>query len=51
MKEILEGTHIFPPDMEKHTRLSLQEAARIFAKTAEDVIATFVTTKVFQTGG
>ena len=34
--------------MNKHTRLLLEEAARLFAKTAEDVIATYVTTKDFQ---
>ena len=31
-----------------HTHKLLEEAARIFAKTAEDMIVTFVTTKDFQ---
>ena len=47
LKKILEGTYIVLLDMEKHTRLLFEETARIFAKTVEDIIATFVTTKDF----
>ena len=32
VKEILEGTNVFPPDMDKHTRLLLEGAARTFVK-------------------
>ena len=48
VKEILEGTYVYPPGMDKYTRLMLGEVARLFAKTAGDAIATFVTTKDFQ---
>ena len=48
VKEILEGTYVYPPGMDKYTRLMLGEVARLFVKTAGDTIATFVTTKDFQ---
>ena len=48
VKEILKGTYVYPPDMDHHTRLLLEEAACLFAKTAGDVISIFVTTKDFQ---
>ena len=48
VKEILEGMYVYPPDMDKHTRLLLEEAACLFAKTVGDVIATFITANDFQ---
>ena len=48
VKEILEGTYAYPPEMNHHTRLLLEEAACLFAKTAGDMISIFVTTKDFQ---
>ena len=48
VKQILEGTYVYPLGMDKHTRLLLEEAALISAKTVGGVIATFVTTKDFQ---
>ena len=48
VEDILEGPYVFPPDRDKHTHILLEEAVRIFAKTVEDVISTFVTTKDFQ---
>ena len=50
VKEILEGAYIYPPGMDKHTRMLLEEAAWLFTKTAGNVIATFVTTKTSRTG-
>ena len=48
VKELLEDTSVYPPGMDHHTRLLLEEAACLFAKPAGDAIATFVTTKDFQ---
>ena len=48
VQEILRGTYAYPKDMDVHTRHLLDEAARIFSKTADDVVSTFVTTKDFQ---
>jgi hypothetical protein len=48
VQDILRGTYEYPPEMDHHTRLLLQEAAFLFAQTAEDVVSTFVTTKDFQ---
>ena len=48
VQDILRGTYEYPPEMDHHTRLLLQEAAYLFAQTAEDVVSTFVTTKDFQ---
>ena len=48
VEEIPEGTFVYPPDMDHHTRLLLGETACLFAKTAGDVISTFDTMKDFQ---
>ena len=37
VKEILEGTYVYPPGMDKHTRLSLEEAALLFAKQKQSI--------------
>ena len=47
-RAILEGTYDFPPEMDTHTRLLLEEAHKVFStKTAEE-ISTFVSVEDFQ---
>lgn len=48
VRQILDGTFVFPPDWDAHTVLLMKEAAAIFKKTADDVVLTHVTTKDFQ---
>ena len=48
VKQILEGTYVYPLGMDNHIRLLLEEVIPLFARTAVGVIASFVTTKDFQ---
>ena len=34
VKEIPEGTYVYPPGMDKHTHLLMEEAARLFVKNS-----------------
>lgn len=45
---ILEGTFDFPPEMDPHTRLLLEEAHRIFSNKSTKEISNFVSTSDFQ---
>lgn len=47
-RAILEGTYDFPPEMDPHTRLLLEEAHRIFANKSTEEISNFVSTSDFQ---
>jgi hypothetical protein len=47
-KAILEGTYEFPPEMDSHTRLLLEEAHRVFSLKSTEEISNFVSTEDFQ---
>jgi hypothetical protein len=47
-KAILEGTYEFPPEMDPHTRLLLEEAHRAFSLKSTEEISNFVSTEDFQ---
>ena len=45
---ILEGTYVFPPNLDPATRLLLEEAARTFALLSRREVSTYVTVEDFQ---
>jgi hypothetical protein len=47
-RQVLEGTYVFPDEMDDHTKLLLEEAHHIFHKMADDEIRNFVGTDDFQ---
>ena len=47
-RAILEGTYEFPPEMDPHTRLLLEEAHKIFSQKSTEEISNFVTTDDYQ---
>jgi hypothetical protein len=47
-RAILEGTYEFPPEMDQHTRLLLEEAHRVFSLKSTEEISNFVSTEDFQ---
>ena len=51
VKSILDGTYDFPPDYNEASKQLCIEASRIFAKTAEDMIQTFIERETSETGG
>ena len=48
VKDILRGTYDFPPDYDDASKQLCIEASRIFSKTAEDMIQTFIERETFQ---
>ena len=47
-RSILEGTYDFPPTMDHHTRLLLEEAHKVFAQRSTEEISTLVSVEDFQ---
>lgn len=47
-QSILEGTYVFPPDTNRHTRLLLEEPAKIFTTMMVNKIYKMVTLEDFQ---
>ena len=47
-RAILEGTYVYPPDIDPATKLLLEEAAMTYAKMPAEEIATYVTVEDFQ---
>ena len=47
VQEILEDTQQHPPGVDEHTHILLEEVARIFIKTLDDVISNSVVTNDF----
>ena len=47
-RAILEGTYEFPPEMDPHLRLLLEEAHKVFSQRTTEEISTFVSTEDFQ---
>ena len=47
-KQLLEGTYQFPPDMDDHTKLLLEEAHLIYQRMSDDEIRSFIACEDFQ---
>lgn len=47
-RAILEGTYEFPPDMDPHLRLLLEEAHKVFSNKSTEEISSFVATQDYQ---
>ena len=47
-RQILEGTYVFPPDIDPATKLLFEEAAITFAQLSKEEVASYVTVDDFQ---
>ncbi len=47
-QQILDGTYVYPPDLDPATRLLFEEASATYAALSSTMIATYVTPKDFQ---
>ena len=48
VRQVLEGRYQFPPDIDKYTKLLLEEAHHLFARMSVEEVSDFVTTEDFQ---
>ena len=47
-RAILEGTYEFPPDMDPHLRMLLEEAHKVFSNKSTEEISNFISTQDYQ---
>ncbi len=46
--QVLQGSYVYPKNMDTHTKLLLQEAQHIFCRLSEEEVVDFVSTTEFQ---